>query len=298
MRRYGIHFGYWGNMYQTLGPEECLRQCKMIGANAYEFFPTRGMFEGNVEQIRTLRDLLDELDVEPLFTYGFPEEWDMTSEDASMREKAVNYLADGIKALGALGARTLGGITYSHWPANYNRGIIEPDVKERGLERVIKCLRRVMPIARDNGVTLCLEIVNRFEHYLMNTAAEGMAVCDAVGTDCKLLLDVFHMNIEEDDIPAAIRSAKGYIGHFHVSEPNRRVPYHTARIDWAAVGQALRDIEYDRCVVLEPFIIFGGEQGHNMRMWRNLEADCSLENRLEIAKKGIAYIRQQFEGEM
>ena len=114
--------------------------------------------------------------------------------------------------------------------------------------------------------------------------------------NCKLLLDCFHMNIEEDSLPEAIRSARGYLGHFHVSEPNRKVPYHTDRIPWNEVGRALRDIGYDKAVIVESFYKFGGVQGHNMRMWRDLDPDLSLESRLKLARQGIEYIRGQFGG--
>ena len=74
---------------------------------------------------------------------------------------------------------------------------------------------------------LCLEIVNRFEQYIANTAEEGIAICEEINNPyCKLLLDTFHMNIEEDYIPDAIRAAsdKGYLGYIHIGEANRKIP--------------------------------------------------------------------------
>ena len=103
------------------------------------------------------------------------------------------------------------------------------------------------------------------------------------------------MNIEEDDIPETIRRSKGYIGHFHVSEPNRKVPYHTSRIPWKKVGAALREIGYDKSVIVESFYKTGGEQGHNMRMWRDLAEDLSLEGRLAL-KSGSMRGVQTFAG--
>ena len=62
------------------------------------------------------------------------------------------------------------------------------------------------------------------------------------------------------------------------------------------IGKALKKTGYDGAVVLEPFYKFGGEQGHNMRMWRDLDKDLSMENRLRIAAQGSEYIKTQFEG--
>ena len=77
--------------------------------------------------------------------------------------------------------------------------------------------------------------------------------------------------------------------------PNRKVPNTCAHINWKAIGKALKKTGYDGAVVLEPFYKFGGEQGHNMRMWRDLDKDLSMENRLRIAEQGIEYIKTQFE---
>ena len=163
-------------------------------------------------------------------------------------------------------------------------------------ERSIACMKAVMKTAEDFGVTVNLEIVNRFEHYLINTVDEGLEFCKEIDSpNCKLLLDCFHMNIEEDDIEQSIEKAADHIGYFHVSEPNRKVPNTCAHINWKAIGNALKKTGYDGAVVLEPFYKFGGEQGHNMRMWRDLDKDLSMENRLRIAEQGIEYIKTQFE---
>ena len=129
-----------------------------------------------------------------------------------------------------------------------------------------------------------------------NGVLEGLEFCKEIDSpNCKLLLDCFHMNIEEDDIEQSIEKAADHIGYFHVSEPNRKVPNTCAHINWKAIGKALKKTGYDGAVVLEPFYKFGGEQGHNMRMWRDLDKDLSMENRLRIAEQGIEYIKTQFE---
>lgn len=65
-----------------------------------------------------------------------------------------------------------------------------------------------MKTARDYRVTLSLEVVNRYEHYLLNTAGEGVRMAEETESGfCKVLLDSFHMNIEEDDMGEAIRHA-------------------------------------------------------------------------------------------
>jgi D-psicose/D-tagatose/L-ribulose 3-epimerase len=137
---------------------------------------------------------------------------------------------------------------------------------------------------------------NRFENYIINTVDEGLAFIKQVESGhCGLVLDVFHMNIEEDDLLGAIRSAKGHIGQFHATEPNRRIPFHNTRIDWKAIGRTLREIGYDSTVTMEAVMCFDDEASYNLRMWRNHLEDCSMQARIQAMKKGILFLKEQFE---
>lgn len=294
--KYGIHFGHWGSYYDALGTIKCLEQAKEAGAQAYEFVPTDGMMTKNKEDVAVLRNVLRDLEIEPAFTFGYPKGWNMISDDPQMRTYAIEHLKRAIEGIAMLGGKAIGGIVYANWPADYSSHVIEPEEKEEHIKRSVESLRLVMPCAQDYGVTVNLEVVNRFEHYLINTVEEGMKMCEMVESpNCKLLIDCFHMNIEEDDIAQSIRNAKNYIGHFHLSEPNRKIPNRCSHVDWKRIASALKETGYDKQVIVESFYKFGGEQGHNMRMWRDLDEDLSIENRILLAKEGIAYIRQIFE---
>ena len=91
----------------------------------------------------------------------------------------------------------------------------------------------------------------------------------------KVMLDTFHMNIEEDSLLNAIRKSGKLLGHFHVGEANRRCPYAGGRVDWAAIGGVLREIGYDKCVVMEPFVRMGGQVGHDVSLRRDLSYGVS-----------------------
>lgn len=83
-------------------------------------------------------------------------------------------------------------------------------------------------MAEEYDINYCLEIVNRYEQYLLNTAAEGVDfVRELDSPKIKLLLDCFHMNIEEDSFSEAIKTAGELLGHFHIGECNRKVPGRT-----------------------------------------------------------------------
>lgn len=158
-------------------------------------------------------------------------------------------------------------------------------------------MRRVMKTAEKCGVRLNVEIVNRFQHYMLNTIDEALDYCRQVGSpNLGLLLDTFHLSIEEDSLEDAIVRAGDRLGYFHACEPNRKTPAANGRIDWRGIGRALSNAGYQGTVTLESFLLFVGEFSYNARMWRDLVDDRSLEHRYQLMQDGLAYIRERFEG--
>jgi sugar phosphate isomerase/epimerase len=100
--------------------------------------------------------------------------------------------------------------------------------------------------AKQYGVPLLFEPLNRYETNMVNTVEAGAALLRSLSTkNVMLLADLFHMNIEETDIAAAIRAGQGLIGHIHFVDSNRR-PAGLGHIDYAPIVAALREIGYDR----------------------------------------------------
>ena len=179
--------------------------------------------------------------------------------------------------------------------ASYERDMIDKQIKYERTMRSIESMRGVMPLAESCGVSLYAEVINRFEHYMLNTAAEGVDYCKQVGSErLKLLLDVFHMNIEEDSFEQAIQAAGRYIGHFHVSEPNRRLPTPGSRVNWGSMGRALRETGYEGSVTMEPILLFLGQTSYNSRLWRDFIQDASMEERNRMLKESLDFVKSCF----
>ena len=157
-------------------------------------------------------------------------------------------------------------------------------------------VRTVGKIAGDCGVEYCLEVLNRFEGYLLNTCAEAKKFVEQVGEpNVKIMLDTFHMNIEEDSMTDAILLAGDKLGHFHVGENNRRVPG-KGNLPWYQIGSALCTIGYDKNVVMEPFVKSGGTIGSDIKVWRDLSEGASTDQLDQDAKDSVAYLRYVFGG--
>jgi sugar phosphate isomerase/epimerase len=98
--------------------------------------------------------------------------------------------------------------------------------------------------ARQYGAPLVYEPLNRYETNMINTVEIGVKLLRSLSTkNVVLLADLFHMNIEEVDVAAAIRAGKGHIGHLHFVDSNRR-PAGCGHLDFAPIASALREIGY------------------------------------------------------
>ncbi len=126
------------------------------------------------------------------------------------------------------------------------RGIVKPGVDHtQAMSWLVDALRTCCAAARPHGVRLALEPINRYETTLINNVAQGLELLERVGADnLGLLLDTFHMNIEEPDIEAGIRLCGDRIFHFHVADSNRWYPG-AGHLDFRAILETLAATGYD-----------------------------------------------------
>lgn len=216
---------------------------------------------------------------------GLPPQYDLASEDEAARKNGIAFLQRMAEAIGEMDGGNLSGIIYSCWPATMPEGEMD---KRPYFERSVASMKQAIKAAEDNNVIFNMEVVNRFEQFLLNTCNEAMAYVEAVGSpNARILLDTFHMNIEEDFIGEAIQKAGDKLGHLHIGENNRMPPGY-GHIPWTEVGAALRKINYQGYVVMEPFLMPGGEVGRDIRVFRDMSVGLQLD---EEARKALMFIR-------
>ena len=211
----------------------------------------------------------------------------LSSADPEIRKAGRAVFEATLTNLEKLGAHVLGGALHSYWPIDYSKPVDKVGDRARGLEGIAD----LADFAAGCGVNLCLEVLNRFENHVLNTAEEGVAFVREIGKpNVKVMLDTFHMNIEEDSFGQAIRTAGPLLGHFHTGEANRRVPG-KGRLPWSEIGAALREIGYDAAVVMEPFVKMGGSVGRDIKVWRDLSDGADETGLDETARQGLAFSR-------
>lgn len=289
--KYGIYYAYWekewgGNFVPYT--EKCAR----LGFDILEV--ACGAFDR--EDDRFFRELAAAAKANGLRLtggYGPRKGHDLAGTDPAQVEAAFRFYADMFRKMELAGIDRLGGALYSYWPAQCTP---ETD-KAADTDRSVARMQRLADLAADHGITLCMEALNRFEGYMINTADECLAYVRAVNRpNVKVMLDTFHMNIEEDSLTDAIRKSGPLLGHFHVGEANRRCPGPNARFDWAAIGRALRSIGYAGGVVMEPFVRMGGQVGRDVSLWRDLSGGASNEQLDQDAATSLTWLRSVMEG--
>lgn len=179
----------------------------------------------------------------------------VASEDPINQNGGLDYLKFCIDAAAELGGGIVGGPLYGEPMVFAGRPPVarsDDDIVARA-ERTIAAFSEVAPLAQAAGVTLAVEALNRFETDILSTTRQACEVVDAVDNPAfKLMLDTFHMNMEERSIPDAIRMAGERIVHFQANENHRGHPG-TGHIDWVAVMRALAHVNYVGPISLEPF---------------------------------------------
>lgn len=286
--KYGIYFAYWEKEWDA--DQACyIQKAKELGFDVLEL-SCAVLKEIDQAGMDRLKDRAKQYDITLTAGYGPAANENLASSDEGVVRHAIGFYTDILKKLEYLDIHTLGGGIYSYWPVDYSK----PIDKKGDWARSVKNVRTVSKIAGDCGVDYCLEVLNRFEGYLLNTAKEAVDFVGEVDTPAvKVMLDTFHMNIEEDSMPDAILTAGDKLGHFHVGENNRRVPG-KGNIPWAEIGKALSRINYSGNVVLEPFVLSGGQVGSDIKIWRQMLDNPTLEQLDKDARNSVSFLRHVF----
>ncbi len=206
----------------------------------------------------------------------------LISDDADVRRRAREHLVDAIRAVAEAGANLLVGPLYA--PVGYLPGRRRTQEEWR---RAVDAYRSLTAVLDQTGVTLAIEPLNRFETYFLNTAADAVAMAIEVGHPrVGVLLDTFHLNIEEKDLGAAYRLAGPHLKHVHACENDRGTPG-TGHIEWEAVFAALREIGYDGWLTIESFGFALGGISAAASIWRDLESSPD-----RIAIEGVKFLKR------
>ncbi len=293
MSAIGMHYGFWSHNWDEIQYVPLMEKVARLGFDVCEVASAE-FCKYSDETLGELKRRADDLGLTFTYSIGLEKEYDLASDDPAVRDNGVRHVTEILKSMPKVGATILNGVSYAGWQAMPDHGITLEE-KRRKEELALDSMRRLMPVAEDCGVYYCCEVVNRFEQYLLNTAREGAAfVKQLESPNAKVLLDTFHMNIEEDDLLQAILETGDLLGHFHVGERNRKPPGSTNSLPWKEMAGALRQIGYQGAVVMEPFVLMGGSIPYDIKVWRDLSGGASEAELDRMAGDACAFLRKLF----
>jgi D-psicose/D-tagatose/L-ribulose 3-epimerase len=209
---------------------------------------------------------------------------DLIHPDKAIRDNGMAYVKGSIQAVHDLGGNNLVGPLYSAVGRTWQS---TPEERARDTGVLVENLSELADFAADFDVILCVEPLNRFETSFINLVTQVIEVVDRVDhPSCRIMLDTFHMNIEEKSLGDAIRTAGSRLVHLHSCENDRGAPG-SGNVDWPGVAQALKDINYEGPIVIESFTPDVKSIARAAAIWRPL-ADSSD----ALATEGLAFLQE------
>ncbi|MDQ0995487.1 D-psicose/D-tagatose/L-ribulose 3-epimerase [Phyllobacterium ifriqiyense] len=277
MSKIGVHSFVWSAGSSKGDLENALNRTHELGYKLIEF----SYLDPRQVDVKWLAGRIQDLGLDVAISMGLPPDGDISSSDMAIVGNGTDILDKAIALVRDLGGSKLAGIlTSAH-------GKQEHALTKRGWDNSVTALSKVADHAKAAGVTLNLEIVNRFESNMLNTAAQGLAYIHDTGASNVLLhLDTFHMNIEEADVGLAIRHAAEKIGYIHIGESHRGY-LGTGSIDFGAIFDSLIAIGWDDYLTFESFSTTIVDENLSLKtaIWRNLWDD-----NLALAKHARQFI--------
>lgn len=215
----GTYFAYWEKEWDAdFFPY--ISKVKKLGFDTLEI-SGGGLADLEDDKVIALRDEARRCGIEITVCIGLPKQYDVSSEDEAIRRSGVAYMKKILDKMELGDMHKIGGIIYAYWPADYSAPVRKEAVRAKSIQSV----RELADYAMPKHIMLTLETVNRFEQFLFNDAREATQFVKEVDREnVTVMLDSFHMNIEEDSYSDAIMSTGKHLGHFHIGETNRKVP--------------------------------------------------------------------------
>lgn len=278
MRNVGIYYAYWTHKWDV-DFMPFIPKAKKLGFDQLELNGGT-LVETGAKTRNELKRTADDEGIVLSYGIGLPRPKDTSSLDENVRRGGVDYMKRMIDAVAEMGGGMIGGTIHSYWPGTMPEGLED---KRPIWDQSVKSMQELAPYAHERSVVLNVEVLNRFEQFLINDSHEAVSYVNQIeNPGCKILLDTFHMNIEEDSFGDAIRRIGPHLAALHLGEPNRKPPG-MGRTPWSEIKTALDQIGFDGPLVMEPFLMPGGIVGRNVGVWREIISDPDLDTLAENA---------------
>ena len=265
MNPLGVHALVWSGDLTPESTRHVVSQTKKAGFDLLEL----SLHGPKVMDLGLTRDLIAEHGLQMGCSRGLTFEADVSSEDPACVARGIAMLEEGVTITATLGGHYFGGILYGAM-AKYPRPL-----SALGRKNATDSVKRMADFALKKGVTLGLEVVNRYETNHLNTAMQALEMLDRIDAPNVVVhLDTYHMNIEESDFMQPVLACGKRLGYVHIGESNRGY-LGSGTVDFAQFFKALALIDYQGVITFESFssTVVNEELSNALAIWRNLWDD-------------------------
>jgi D-psicose/D-tagatose/L-ribulose 3-epimerase len=276
---YGVSTWLWTSPFTTASIQELFPKIADMGYDVVEI----AVEDPSLIDIKSVKKALHQYNLKAGICGAFGPARDFTNEDPSIHANCFKYIESCLEFCAELETGFFGGPMYS---AVGKARMVQPEQRKREWELAVKNLRKVCDMAAARGLKIALEPLNRFESDLVNTADDAVRLINDINHPAaQLMLDGFHMNIEEKDIENAIITCGDKLIHVQVSENYRGTPG-TGQTNWSAWRTGLEAINYEGIVTIESFTTKNQELAGAVCFWRPM-----AESQDEFASEGLRFLK-------
>ena len=278
--RFGISSWVW---VELIGKDDkaLIERAKSLGFEGIEI----EIFNRDDSNIPVVKETLARTGLTPIVSAALPSDSDLIDPDPAAQRRGLDFVRYCIDIAVRLGSELVVGPIHAA-PGRKNLKLSTKDEQKQEFESSVRNLKVAAAYAADHGIRLAPEILNRYECRFANNAQAGVRLAEAVDHPAfGILLDTFHMNIEEKSAADAIRRAGKHLYHFQAIENDRGTPG-SGSMDWVGMADALRDIEYQGWLCIEGFSRQVPWLAEAVCQWHPFAPDMD-----ELARDGLEFLK-------
>jgi D-psicose/D-tagatose/L-ribulose 3-epimerase len=278
--KYGVSTWLWTSPFTSESVDGLFPKIVEMGFDVVEI----AVEDPSLIDTKKLKKALDLYGLKATVCGAFGPARDLTSKDSFVQENCLSYIEACLDICVELDVNFFGGPMYS---AVGKARMIPPEQRKTEWELAVKNLRKVCLMAEARGLKIALEPLNRFESDLINTAEDVLRLVNHIDHPAaNIMLDSFHMSIEERDVEKAIITAGDKLIHLQVSENYRGTPG-TGQTPWHAFRKGLEAIKYTGAVTIESFTPNNKELAGAVCFWHPM-----AESQDSFASEGLAFLKK------
>ncbi|PKQ45594.1 sugar phosphate isomerase/epimerase family protein [Confluentibacter flavum] len=278
--KYGVSTWLWASPFTTETIQELFPKIAQFGFDVVEI----AVEDPTLIDVKKVKTALNDYGLETVICGAFGNSRDLTNESKQVQQNGLSYIESCLDICAELGVSFFAGPMYS---AVGKARMLSPDQRKAEWDLAVKNLRTVSEMAGARKLNIALEPLNRFESDLVNTTDDALRmVKDINHPAAKVMIDSFHMSIEERDVESAIKAAGDQLIHVQVSENYRGTPG-SGQTPWDAYKKGLEAIGYKGVVSIESFTTKNVELAGAVCFWTP-KADTQD----DFAKDGLKFLKK------